>query len=313
MYIHLHGHSHYGLLESIGKVGKILDKAKELGFDTIGLADYNGMYGIMEFYSKAKKMDIKALCGIELTLTTVLAKTPSQYQYVTLLAKNYQGYLHLMKLTTIANTVGNNGLATIDITTLKEHAEGIICILGGQRSLLASQLDDLKTGESFDKLIEESIKPFQEIFGEDFYLEITAQDYKLETHLELSNEQIMKISLQTKIPCTVTSNFHYINKDDKIAYETALAIKDQKQIRDNSRRRVAGDYHIMSDQEVREIMKGNGFDDKTIDELFENNQIVADSIDLVLPKPSTPIFPLYKTPEEFVKLYDKAKDSLIQK
>jgi len=69
----------------------------------------------------------------------------------------------------------------------------------------------------------------------------------------------------------------------------------------------------MSDSEVREIMKGNGFDDKTIDELCENNQKLADSINLTLPKPTSPIFPLYKTPEEFVKLYAKSKDSLIQK
>lgn len=313
MYIHLHGHSHYGLLESIGKVAKILDKAKELGYDTLGLADYNGMYGIMEFYQKAKKAEIKPLCGVQITLTNVLGKTPSQDQYITLLAKNYQGYLHLMKLTTIANTVGNNGLATMDINTLKEHSEGVLAILGGQRSLLATQLNDLKTANNFDSLIEEHIKPFQDIFGDDLYLEITAQDYKLEPALELLNEQLMKISLQTKIPCTISSNFHYIKKDDKIAYETALAIKDQRQISDTARRRVAGDYYIMSESEVRDIMKSNGFDEKTIDELCKNNQKVADSIDLVLPKPSTPIFPLYKTPEEYVKLYAENKDKLIQK
>lgn len=313
MYIHLHGHSHYGLLESIGKVAKILDKAKELGFSTMGLADYNGMYGIMEFYTKAKKADIKPLCGVQLTLTNVLGKIPSQDQYLTLLAKNYEGYLHLMKLTTMANTLGNNGLATIDIASVKEHSEGIICILGGQRSLLATQLADLKTANNFDGLIEEHIKPFQDIFGEDLYLEITAQDYRLEPALELLNEQIMKISLQTQIPCILNSNFHYINKEDKIAYETTLAIKDQKQIGDTSRRRVAGDYYIMSDTEVRDIMKGNGFDDQTIDKLCENNQKLADSINLILPKPTSPIFPLYKTPEQYVELYAKVKDSLIQK
>lgn len=313
MYIHLHGHSHYGLLESIGKVAKILDKAKELGFSTMGLADYNGMYGIMEFYTKAKKADIKPLCGVQLTLTNVLGKIPSQDQYLTLLAKNYEGYLHLMKLTTMANTLGNNGLATIDIASVKEHSDSVIAILGGQRSLLATQLADLKTGNNFDNLIQEYIKPFQDIFGENLYLEITAQDYKLEPALELLNEQLMKISLQTQIPCILNSNFHYINKEDKIAFETALAIKDQKQIGDTSRRRVAGDYYIMSDTEVRDIMKGNGFDDQTIDKLCENNQKLADSINLILPKPTSPIFPLYKTPEQYVELYAKVKDSLIQK
>ena len=61
MYIHLHGHSHYSLLEGIGKVPSILSKAKQLGYDTIGLTDYDGMYGVMEFISKAKKSEIKPI------------------------------------------------------------------------------------------------------------------------------------------------------------------------------------------------------------------------------------------------------------
>lgn len=72
MFIHLHGHSHYSLLEAIGKVAKIIDKAKELGFLAIGITDYHGMYGIMEFYTKSKKADLKAICGIELTISNVL-------------------------------------------------------------------------------------------------------------------------------------------------------------------------------------------------------------------------------------------------
>ena len=84
MYIHLHWHSHYSLLEAIGKVGKILDKAKELEYPAIAISDYNGMYGIMEFYTKAKKAGIKPICGIEITVTDVLGKKPDFSQYIVL-------------------------------------------------------------------------------------------------------------------------------------------------------------------------------------------------------------------------------------
>lgn len=104
MYIHIHGHSHYSLLEAIGKVPKIIDKAKELGFPAIGITDYHGMYGLMEFYTKAKKADMKVICGIELTLATVLGKKPDGEQFLTLIAKNYDGYKALMKMTTLAST-----------------------------------------------------------------------------------------------------------------------------------------------------------------------------------------------------------------
>lgn len=72
MFVHLHGHSHYSLLEAIGQVGPLIVRAKELGFGVIPVTDYHGMYGIMEFYTKAKKADIKPICGIELTLSSII-------------------------------------------------------------------------------------------------------------------------------------------------------------------------------------------------------------------------------------------------
>jgi|GEM_PF-3666480 len=48
------------------------------------------MYGIMEFYTKAKKADLKAICGIELTITQQLGKKPDLEQYVVLIAKSYE-------------------------------------------------------------------------------------------------------------------------------------------------------------------------------------------------------------------------------
>lgn len=71
-------------------MGKIIDKAKEYGYPAIGITDYNGMYGIMEFYTKAKKAELKAICGIELTVTHQLGKKPDHDQYVVLIAKTYQ-------------------------------------------------------------------------------------------------------------------------------------------------------------------------------------------------------------------------------
>jgi hypothetical protein len=89
-----------------------------------------------------------------------------------------------------------------------------------------------------------------------------------------------------------------------------MAIKDQKQMTDPSRRRVIGDYHIMSEQEVHDVMCKNGFSDNQIQEYFAVNQAICDSIDLVLPKP-IPKFPLYRNPQEFVDLYEKVKDGLV--
>lgn len=307
MYIHIHWHSHYSLLESIGKVGKIIDKAKEYGYPAIWITDYNGMYGIMEFYTKAKKADLKAICGIELTITQQLGKKPDLEQYVVLIAKSYEWYQNLMKLTTIASTKGMAHVPTADFTTLEQYAEGLICILGWPRWLLHG----LHTSGHNAAKIDEQIRRFQHVFGEDLYLEVIAQDYKLESNLKVINEYTMALAQQHGLPVIASTNFHYIAAKDKKAFEVAMAIKDQRQLTDPARRRVQGDYYIMKEDQVRDILSTNGYTDNQIQVWFDTNQALCDSVDLVMPK-WTAKFPTYKSPEDMVALYEKAKSGLVQ-
>lgn len=310
MYIHLHWHSHYSLLESIGKVWKIIDKAKEYGYPAIGVTDYHGMYGIMEFFTKAKKAEVKAICGIEVTLNFQLGKKPECDQFVVLIAKDYTGYQNLLKLTTVANTKGMDVIPTIDFGTLEQFSEGVICFLGGPKSILAAWLGRSKDCET-DPEIRKHLERFKRVFGENLYLEIIAQDYVLEPSLKSLNNQIISLSFLYSIPVVVSTNFHYISAKDKKAFEVALAIKDQRQFRDPARRTVKGNYYIMKEEEVREILENNGFEGVQIQQRFDQNQAVCDSIDLQMPKWYAK-FPVYKTPEKYAELYEKYKDKLVE-
>ena len=120
----------------------------------------------------------------------------------------------------------------------------------------------------------------------------------------------MLLSKQYDIPLVVNTNFHYISMKDKQAFEVALAIKDQRQIKDPARRTVRGNYYIMKEKEVEEILKKNGFKDNQIQEWFDRNQAVCDGIDLEMPKWYAK-FPIYKTPQSFAELYEKVKDGLV--
>ncbi|RLC28131.1 MAG: hypothetical protein DRH37_09940, partial [Deltaproteobacteria bacterium] len=48
-FTHLHTHSHYSLLDGLPKIDELLDKAEELGMDSVGLTDHGVMYGAIEF------------------------------------------------------------------------------------------------------------------------------------------------------------------------------------------------------------------------------------------------------------------------
>ena len=67
-FTHLHVHSHYSLLDGLGKIDDLLDQAKELGMDSLALTDHGVMYGSVEFYIKAKEKGIKPSIGCEMYL-----------------------------------------------------------------------------------------------------------------------------------------------------------------------------------------------------------------------------------------------------
>jgi DNA polymerase-3 subunit alpha len=103
--IHLHGHSTYSFLEAIGSPKEIVAKAKKLGMPAIALMDYNGCYGLIDFYLKAKAEEIKPLMGTELPFVLGIQTQikPEQIGNLSFLAKNEEGYHNLLRLASYAN------------------------------------------------------------------------------------------------------------------------------------------------------------------------------------------------------------------
>ena len=64
-FTHLHTHSHYSLLDGLAKIDQLVNRAKELGMDSIALTDHGNLYGAIEFYKKCKATGIKPILGIE--------------------------------------------------------------------------------------------------------------------------------------------------------------------------------------------------------------------------------------------------------
>lgn len=166
--------------------------------------------------------------------------------------------------------------------------------------------------EKESKIIE-IIRLIQETIGkENVYLEIIAQDYNETNEAKKANELLQEISKKENIKCVVSNNYFYPAAEDKQAREVALAIKDGMKIYDENRRKPKGQFHIMSEDEIRGILSTNGYDAVMIDTLIENNLAIAESIttDIDL---NQALFPNYETPEDVKELYEKHKDQLIIK
>lgn len=165
--------------------------------------------------------------------------------------------------------------------------------------------------EEQPKKITETRSLIQEIiWKEACYLELVAQDEKKHTPYRLVNTALHRLAQETASPEIVTSNFHYIQKDDKKAFEVALAIKDGKRIYDEGKRTFEGNGYILSEEEVRAMLKHNGYEADEIVHLIETTQYLADQCTVELPLGKI-LFPTYQPPEAIVALYEQHKNTLI--
>ena len=64
-FIHIHNHSHYSLQDGACTVEDLVLTAKKNNMHAVALTDHGVMFGVSEFYKKAKKEGIKPLVCLE--------------------------------------------------------------------------------------------------------------------------------------------------------------------------------------------------------------------------------------------------------
>ncbi|MCL0102210.1 PHP domain-containing protein [Dehalococcoidia bacterium] len=109
-FTHLHLHTEYSMLDGLCRVEPLVERAHELGMDSIALTDHGALHAAVDFHSTAKTAGIKPIIGIEAYLArgdrhTKAASEKHPY-HITLLAKNNTGYKNLLTLASLANLEG---------------------------------------------------------------------------------------------------------------------------------------------------------------------------------------------------------------
>lgn len=233
-FVHLHTHTHYSLLDGLGKIPNLVLRAKELGMNSLAITDHGVMYGAIEFYKECKKQGIKPIIGVEAYIaprgmTDKEAKVDITPYHLVLLAKNEAGYKNLLKLVTAAHLEGYYYKPRVDKAYLKEHSDGLIAL----SACLAGEIPRLILSNQKEKIIEK-VKEYQEIFGQkNFFLE-------MQYHPELAeqkkvNQKMIELSAELGVPLVATNDIHYVNFDDKDAHEVLLAVQTGKDYDDDTR------------------------------------------------------------------------------
>ncbi|TMB15781.1 MAG: DNA polymerase III subunit alpha [Deltaproteobacteria bacterium] len=122
-YVELRCRSAFSFLAGASLPEDLVARAAALEYDTLTLADRNGLYGAPRFFQAARRAGIRPLVGAEVTVTGVGS--------LWLLVESRTGYRHLCRLLTAAALGREKGKAEASWEQVEEHADGLHCLAGG--------------------------------------------------------------------------------------------------------------------------------------------------------------------------------------
>jgi DNA polymerase III subunit alpha len=287
MFTHLHCHSHYSLLDGLSKIPALVEAAKADGQTSLAITDHGVMYGAIDFFNTCNDAGIKPIIGMEAYIsprgmTDKEGKSDADYFHITLLAETYQGYLNLIKLTTIAHVEGFYYKPRIDLPTLKQYSEGIIALSGCPRGHVPRALAQSEAAA------EEQLKIMLDTFGpNNFFLELQRN---ANNGVELQpNEKLIELGKKFNVPVVATQDCHYINKDDAEAQDVMVCIGTGRNVDDEKRLDMRGhDLSLRSQEEMTNVFLD-------VPEAIANTQVIADRCNVSIPIGQR-LFPKVKLP-----------------
>src|SRR3989338_6259130 len=138
MFVHLHNHSEYSLLQGAIRIPKLVGRAKELGMKAVALTDYGNLFGAVDFFIEAKAREIKPIIGCVLYHPSNDQHMLRQHRrgidhlfQLVLLITNKTGYLNLCQLLSLGYLEGFYYKPRIDSALLEKYSEGLIALSGG--------------------------------------------------------------------------------------------------------------------------------------------------------------------------------------
>ena len=285
----LHNHcdfSNFRLRDSINKIDSLIDYAIELGHKCVAFTEHETIANavrIEEYYNKVKEKnpDFKVIRGNEIYLVRdglneeTYDKTQDVFYHFILLAKDAEGHKQIRQISTRAWlrawNFGPNKMTRVPTyySDLEEiigpnpgHVIASTACLGGalaKQLLLYKETQD----ENLYLKIQHWCKYLLALFGKNhFYLEMQPSENEEQIYV---NKEILKLSKELKIPYIITTDSHYLKKEDAFIHKAFLTSQDGEREVDEFYQTT----YMMSDEELRNYM-GNSIGEEELQKAYEN-------------------------------------------
>lgn len=270
-FVHLHVHTEYSLLDGAIRINDMIDRALSLGMDSVAITDHGNMYGVVQFFDRARKKGIKPIIGCEVYVAkgsrfekSATKNSRPVNNHLVLLVMNSQGYKNLTKLVTAGFLEGHYYEPRIDMDILREMNKGLIALSACKKGIIPSLILEDRIDEAKEKAEE-----FLSIFGDSrFYLEVQANGLPEQNKI---NQGIKEFAHELSIPMVATNDCHYLNKEDSEIQDILLCIQTNKTINEKDRLRFQTNELYFKSREEMELLLNK----REFGEALDNTVLIA--------------------------------------
>ena len=257
-YVELHSASAFSFLEGASRPEDLVSRAKQLEQPAIALVDRDGVYGAPRLHMAAKSVGIQPHVGAEISVEGFgnLARPPSWMPNsfparpvrLPLLVKSRTGYQNLCRLMTRYKLrEKEKGTGTANLDEVAEHAEGLVCLTGGEEGVLAASLSD-KGFEDARK----NIELLTTIFGrKNVYVELQRHCDVAE---ERRNQAAVRLAETMGLPFLATNGVRYATPAEREILDVFTCIRNHCKLETAGRLLERSDErHLRSTEEMVQL------------------------------------------------------------
>lgn len=305
-FVNLHLHSN--MSDGLPSVEDIVRAAADAGQPAVALTDHGTMMGVADLYEACKKFNVKFIAGNEAylehpfsaILETKQAVSGLQGDYKhsgrfhqTVLARSFEGYKNLSKLTTwseLHNKKSGRGRRSFPLITLEkleEHKEGLT-VTSGCIGALVPQL--IVNGER-DRA-KEVLWWYREVFGEHFYIEL--QDHDNVLTYQTLNQTLVEMGQELGCQFLITADSHYLKDCHYEVHSILYCIKYGKNLSQLEQEAFRYDRDLIFGHGAELAERFHYLDPELVREAIANTVRLADSVTEyeLFREPTTPEFEL---------------------
>ena len=314
-YIPLHCHTHYSLLDGLSQPKHIAKRCLEIETTACAITDHGNIAGHVAFHKTMKENGIKPILGCELYICeqdpSIKTKENGVLSHMLVLAKNYNGWMNLIKLVSESNKPEFfYHKPRLDLKTIQNFSKDLICITGHLGSNLATKIcSENEIIADWSNSGIRCVEQLKDIFGKDnLFLECQLMDQENNPIQKDVSEAVEYIAKECNVKVICTPDAHYAKKEDADDQRILLCNNLKTTLPEISRKLTVGEkvpvecffssnnFHILSQEEVNSLHK---------EEHIENTNIVNEMIEeySILSKPRLPPFqcPDNQNPDEYLR------------